>query len=309
MADGHMLFDVDGSASRLYLADEAGLDATGDIEIRLDLALDDWSPTSTPRNLVDRWVTTGNHRVFRVRVEGASGAIVIYTGQSDGTSRSGNWQLDWDADLPADGARRHLRITIDADDGGATTVKLYARAAGDGDDLESDTGWTEIDTASQSGVQTFQASSNAPVAINNQSEAGGTGASVAMGGKFYRVIAWGDLTKTSKLWDVDFRTDDSVTGTTWDDNIRTGHWAMQGTDIEWVAPTGASFPDAPVGLTADPISPNQIDLEWEALTGADAYDIERDGVIIETGHLTTTYSDTGLTPNTEYDYRVRGTTA
>lgn len=62
---------------------------------------------------------------------------------------------------------------------------------------------------------------------------------------------------------------------------------------------------APTGLTATPISDDQIDLSWNSVPGATGYDVERDGVIIATDVATASYSDTGLTANTEYDYRVR----
>lgn len=61
----------------------------------------------------------------------------------------------------------------------------------------------------------------------------------------------------------------------------------------------------PANLTATPVSPTQINLAWDAATGATGYDIERDGVIISSGQVGTTYSDTGLTQGTSYTYRVR----
>lgn len=68
--------------------------------------------------------------------------------------------------------------------------------------------------------------------------------------------------------------------------------------------TGGGFA-APTGLTATPVSPSQINLAWDAVTGASAYDIERDGVVVVFDHPTTSYPDTGLSPGVEYDYRVR----
>ena len=62
-------------------------------------------------------------------------------------------------------------------------------------------------------------------------------------------------------------------------------------------------------LTATPVSGTQIDLDWDdvaALSG-ETYDIERDGGVIVTGHSSTSYSDTTLSPATEYTYRVRAT--
>ena len=61
----------------------------------------------------------------------------------------------------------------------------------------------------------------------------------------------------------------------------------------------------PTGLTASPVASDRIDLSWNAVMGATGYDIERDGVIIETEHPTTSYSDITVAPGTEYDYRVR----
>ena len=74
----------------------------------------------------------------------------------------------------------------------------------------------------------------------------------------------------------------------------------------WVgSATGSHKPATPTGLEATAISNTEIDLTWDAVTGASGYDIERDGTVIATDHSSTTYNDTGLTLNTEYEYRVR----
>lgn len=62
------------------------------------------------------------------------------------------------------------------------------------------------------------------------------------------------------------------------------------------------------GLVATFIGSSQIDLSWDQLIyqgSGYAYDVERSGVVIVRDHPTTSYSDTGLTPSTEYTYRVR----
>jgi hypothetical protein len=61
----------------------------------------------------------------------------------------------------------------------------------------------------------------------------------------------------------------------------------------------------PLGLIATPISDTQIDLSWSAVAGASGYDIDRNGVVIATDVVGTTYSDTGLNPGTTYTYRAR----
>lgn len=61
----------------------------------------------------------------------------------------------------------------------------------------------------------------------------------------------------------------------------------------------------PPGLTATPVSATQIDLSWIAVALAAGYDIERDGVVIATDVVGTSYSDTSLTPGATYTYRAR----
>lgn len=63
--------------------------------------------------------------------------------------------------------------------------------------------------------------------------------------------------------------------------------------------------NVPTGLMAVDISDTEIDLTWDAFTGAIAYDLERDGVVVATDIIGTAYNDTGLTANTTYTYRVR----
>lgn len=236
MANGYMFFDTDAAQARLLLADESGLDTAQDIEWRWDVALDDYTPATSTRFFIDRWNTVSSNRTWRLEIT-TGGAILVRMGNSDGTARSGTWQLDMNAGAPTNGVRYHFRVTLNGNSSGNTVCTLYTREADDNTDLESDTGWTQQDSASVAGTQTFLTNSSAPVAMNNQSEAGGNGGSHTMVGKWYRFLAWGDLTKTTKLFDVDFRTDDSITSTTWDDNVRTGHWAMQGSTLTWVAPT------------------------------------------------------------------------
>src|SRR5207302_1473841 len=83
------------------------------------------------------------------------------------------------------------------------------------------------------------------------------------------------------------------------------------------ATTSSTAPQPPTGLTATAVSSSQINLSWtapsnnggSAITG---YKIERSTnggttwqiIVANTGHITTTYSNTGLAKDTTYTYRV-----
>lgn len=84
-------------------------------------------------------------------------------------------------------------------------------------------------------------------------------------------------------------------------------------DAQFPGPVGSAFPAAPGNLTATAVSSSQINLAWDTVTGASAYDIRRQqagsvtdsGPILVLGHGSTTYNDTGLSPSTQYAYKVR----
>lgn len=75
--------------------------------------------------------------------------------------------------------------------------------------------------------------------------------------------------------------------------------------------------DPPTNFTATAISHDQIDLGWDAPgTAPDYYEVARiegtsiteteaDNNVIATEITSTSYSDTGLDPSTDYAYRVR----
>jgi hypothetical protein len=73
-------------------------------------------------------------------------------------------------------------------------------------------------------------------------------------------------------------------------------------------------PNAPSNLTANPVSPTQINLSWtDNSNNETGFSIERCegqnctnfGEIATVGANVTSYSNTGLTGNTRYRYRVR----
>lgn len=72
-------------------------------------------------------------------------------------------------------------------------------------------------------------------------------------------------------------------------------------------------PVVPVPTTAPALSGTAGDklvtLNFTAATGATSYNVYRNGTMVKQGHTTLTYSDTGLTNGTTYNYRVAGVNA
>lgn len=80
---------------------------------------------------------------------------------------------------------------------------------------------------------------------------------------------------------------------------------IEGTATGAYVYTGVVDPDRVRNLTATPVSPSQINLEWDTYAGASAYLIERDDVVVDqVADTETTYQDTGLDADTQYQYRV-----
>lgn len=90
-------------------------------------------------------------------------------------------------------------------------------------------------------------------------------------------------------------------GGTWTGTVSTANSILWTVALQPPATSGS-----PTGLTATPITSSRIDLDWNDTAGATGYDVERNGVIIASP-TASTYSDTGLSPNTLYSYRVRST--
>ena len=90
-------------------------------------------------------------------------------------------------------------------------------------------------------------------------------------------------------------------GGTWTGTLSTANAILWTVALLPPATTGA-----PTGLTATPVTSSRIDLDWDDTAGATGYDVERNSVVVASPAVSA-YSDTGLTPNTLYSYRVRST--
>lgn len=111
--------------------DSAALDITGDIDIRVKVAFDDWTRATgvnTENYFIGKWETSGNQRSWYIRVT-TTGFISM------------NWSIDGTGVLPAfvsatsnvaistivaDGAVKWIRVTLDVDNGsGGNTTRFW----------------------------------------------------------------------------------------------------------------------------------------------------------------------------------------
>ena len=112
--------------------DAAPLDIVGDIDLRAQVALDDWTPVAS-QEVISKSLTTGNQRGYRLLVL-STGALQLQW-SADGTaviSKDSTVSVGF-----ADGLRKWIRATLDVDNGAAgNDVKFYTS-----DDGET---WTQL---------------------------------------------------------------------------------------------------------------------------------------------------------------------
>lgn len=73
--------------------------------------------------------------------------------------------------------------------------------------------------------------------------------------------------------------------------------------VGWAGQAVGTNLAAPGNFTATVVSDSEIDLDWDAVTGAAGYHVYRDDALVQST-ASTAWNDTGLDPNTEYCYYV-----
>ncbi|MFF6781448.1 hypothetical protein [Streptomyces sp. NPDC012510] len=149
--------------------DAAALDITGDIDLRVRVAMDDWTPAAES-TLIAKYTATGDQRSYALAVT-ATGAL-IFRWSEDGTAESSETSS---ATVSASaGATKWVRATLDVDNGGGdAAVNFYT----------SDDGsmWAALGAEQLVGATTSIFASTAVLEIGAQ-----TGGTVnRMAGKFF----------------------------------------------------------------------------------------------------------------------------
>jgi hypothetical protein len=110
--------------------DSAALDITGDIDLRVKVALDDWTP-SAAQTLIGKWTTSGNQRSYRLDIQTTGIPLFLWT--TDGSTTSSTAASV--APTITDGTTTWLRVTRNSTTG---DVVFYTSTDG--------TTWTQLGT-------------------------------------------------------------------------------------------------------------------------------------------------------------------
>jgi hypothetical protein len=170
----------------LSVPDENALDITGDIDIRVKVALDNWNPGSIV-NLVAKWQGSGS-RSYRLYIDASGYPRLGVT--TDGVNEFGS-QPSATTSL-ANGAAKWLRATLDLDDGAGNRVYRYYTS----DDGSS---WTQLgSTLTIAGTVASISSSVSIIELGSRS----AGTVELNPAKFYRAQVLNGIDGTTVL-DVD----------------------------------------------------------------------------------------------------------
>ena len=186
-------------------ADNAALDITGDIEIRLDFALDDYTPASD-NPLVFKWGNASQRSYALTVYGGGANGIVNFSTTPDGTYAN-RVESNSDSAISSvvdDGDRVQLRVTRDVDNGSSgNSTAYYYKTSGD---LASSTGWTQIgSTKTNSGTTSIRSGTDSLLIGVN-----GSNTAQIMSGKVFRVMILDGIGGTVE-YDARFEDEDADT--------------------------------------------------------------------------------------------------
>jgi hypothetical protein len=174
------------SGNYVSVPDSAALDITGDLDIIVRVALDDWTPASI-NTLVGKYTASNISYQFRVNTDGKLG--LVWT--TDGTTQIS--QASSAATGLTDGAAKWVRVTLDVDNGaGGYDLKWFLSDDG--------TTWTQLGTTVTGGTTTSVFAGTAALDIGSRT----AGTAALAIGKFYRAIVKNGIDGTTVLdWRAD----------------------------------------------------------------------------------------------------------
>jgi hypothetical protein len=141
----------------MSIIDNPPLDVTGDLDLRVNVAMDDWTPAADSSLLAKR-LSTGNQQSYQLFVTNTTGLIGLFW-STDGNAA---FFVKYSTVAPTvtDGGRLWVRATLDIDNGaGGNTVKFFTSTDG--------TTWTQLGTNVVTAGVTSIYSGTAPVEIGS----------------------------------------------------------------------------------------------------------------------------------------------
>lgn len=187
-SEGHYAYITGADDNFLSVPDAANLDITGDIDLRAEVSLADWTPGSS-QALIAKWTASGAQRSYYLLV--ASNATISIGWSDDG---AGFDSAGSDVAISAEaGARLWVRATLDVDNGSSgNDAKFYTSTDG--------TTWTQLGSTITGGSTTSIFAGTGEVQIGARND------SVNMTGKVHRAQIYDGIDGT-KVLDVNPSTD------------------------------------------------------------------------------------------------------
>lgn len=212
------------AGERIYTADKASLDITGDIDIRWEVDLR-W--TRDQDHLIGgKYVTTGNQRSW-LAIATSAGKLA-FRHSTDGTAAGLVIQTSSAVIVNEQEGRRAYRMTLDVNNGaGGRTYTWYTSDSIDGT-------WTQVDTATVAGTTSiFSSTAALSVGSGNDGLITITGSN-PFAGKFYRFQVRNGIGGTL-VADFDPNKDADLGDTTWADTCASPNtWIIKTDDADAV---------------------------------------------------------------------------
>jgi hypothetical protein len=188
MASGNYLYLPGINGNYASIPDSSALDVTGDIDIRVKVAFDDWTPDAN--NELIAKMASNNNRSWRLLL--GSNTYLAFYWSADGTNQNG--AICYTPPGILDGTAKWVRVTLDVDNGASgNEVKFYL----------SDDGlnWTQLGlTTTNSGVSSIYNSTS-----NVEIGSAFVGIANFARGKFYRAQIYNGISGTLVM-DANFET-------------------------------------------------------------------------------------------------------
>lgn len=175
--------------------DSSALDITGDIDVRVKVAMDDWTPAANS-TFAGKWTAASSSWYFGI---GTTGLPALVWSPDNVITRSATATV---APTVTDGSTLWIRAALDVDNGASQyAVMFYTSTDG--------STWTQLGstvTGTTGVTSIFNSTAGLTVGAHN------AGSNQPSAGRFYRAVIYSDLTETTKVFDANMET--SITSLT-----------------------------------------------------------------------------------------------